>query len=471
MASRAGPLADATSLPAAYQAASPALHQPALQGARRADVVIVGGGYTGLSAALHLAQAGCEAVVLEAREVGWGGSGRAFGQVVPFLKHDESHVFATFGPDWGERLITAAASGPAMVAHLIGEHGIACEQGTAGLLFASHATKTEAALQWRARFWQDRGADVTILHDDALAAETGTSFYRSALLDRRGFCLNPLAYARGLARAVLRVGGAIYERSPAISIRQVSSGWRLQTPDGDVTAEQAIIATDAYTGDLWPGLRRSIIPLRAYQLVSQPLSDNVRRSVLPGGQALTDTRRLYSGIRMRSDGRLQLSVTGPALDNRGKPDRKAGTRRVRALFPNLPPLTWDSAVIGWVGMSADQYPHLHQLAPGLTAAIGLSGRGIALGTLLGREASLRVLGRPLVGRVLPDTPLRPTPPALLARPVLYALLAGYRALDALELRRAGQPMKRPATGDASAHLASGGTASPPQSRIRNGRAD
>ena len=189
-----GPSADTAPLPASYVDTAPALQQPALQGAERADAVVVGAGFTGLSAALHLAQAGCSVTVLEAREVGWGGSGRAFGQVVPYLKQPEAHILATFGPDWGERIIGGVAAGPEYVFHLIETHGIACEQTRCGLIFAAHADKAVPALERRARFWTDRGADVRMVRDGDLAAELGTRFYRTALLDRRGGSMHGRLY-------------------------------------------------------------------------------------------------------------------------------------------------------------------------------------------------------------------------------------------------------------------------------------
>jgi glycine/D-amino acid oxidase-like deaminating enzyme len=138
---------------------------------------------------------------------------------------------------------------------------------------------------------------------------------------------------------------------------------------------------------------------------------------------------------LRADGRLHLSVPGPVFDANAVADESAATRRALTLFPDLPAPRWEFSVAGWVGMSADQYPHIHRLADGAIAAVGLSGRGIAFGTLLGVDISRRVLGAPESEWMLPDTPLRPIRLHRFARPLVGALLASYRARDAFELSR------------------------------------
>ena len=430
------PVDDLTPVPATYaDIAPPALRAPPLAERLRADVAIVGGGYTGLSTALHLAEAGAAAVVLEAREVGWGGSGRAFGQVVPYAKRDHAHILATFGPERGERLIDSLAGGPDLVFALIAQHGIACDAAKQGLLFAAHTPKAAAALAAQARFWQARGAPVAFETNAAAERLTGSRYYPGVLHEPRGGTLNPLGYARGLARAAIAAGACIFEDSRAVAIEHAGLRWSVRTARGAVEAEHVVLATDAYTDDLWPGLRRSIVPLRGYSLTSQRLTDNLRRTVLPGGQSLTDTRRLYSGIRVRADGRLQVSVDGPPFSADARAFAAKAARRIREVYPQLGAITWEGGSAGWVGMTADHYPHVHVLARGVIAALGLNGRGIAFGTLLGRDAARRVLGRPEHELMLPVTPLRPLAVKSVTPVLVGALIKLYRALDRLELRR------------------------------------
>src|SRR5690348_14805993 len=153
------PLDDPTPLPEPYTVgAAPRLGAPSLRNRIRMEVAIVGAGYTGLSTALHLKEAGISSVVLEAREVGSGGSGRAFGQVVPYAKHDHAHLLAHFGPDYGERMIAMVAGGPDLVFGLIERHGIVCDAVRQGLIFAAHTPAAAKTLEERTRFWQKRNA-------------------------------------------------------------------------------------------------------------------------------------------------------------------------------------------------------------------------------------------------------------------------------------------------------------------------
>ncbi|HYC13443.1 MAG TPA: FAD-binding oxidoreductase, partial [Stellaceae bacterium] len=379
--------------------------------------------------------AGASSVVLEAREVGWGGSGRAFGQVVPYAKHDHAHILGHFGADWGERMIAMLAGGPDLVFELIERHGIACDGNRNGLIFAAHTADAAKTLEERARFWQARKADVSFLDAAGVTELTGSTYYPAAVIDRRGGCLDPLAYARGLGHAAVKAGVKLFEQSRVTRVERQGGRWVASAADGAVEAESLVLATDAYTDGLWPGLQQSLIPLRGYHLTTAPLSENLRKTIMPGGQSLTDTRRLYSGIRLRSDGRLHVSTDGPAFTAHAHAFVSKAAQRVQDLFPQLGDPQWQAEIAGWVGMTTDQYPHLHDLAPGAWAAVGLSGRGIAFGTLLGRELSKRILRKAEAECAMPVTPLRGTVVRPLARPLVGGLMNWYRIRDRAELGR------------------------------------
>jgi glycine/D-amino acid oxidase-like deaminating enzyme len=428
------PASDQTPLSSAYERTAPKpINAPMLDGSIRADVAIVGAGFTGVSTALHLAKRGVSVVVLESKEVGWGGSGRAFGQVVPYAKHHEDHIYSTFGPEYGERLIDLLATGPDVIFGLIDDHQIECEPVRTGLLFAAHTKSAAARLEKRAAFWRARSQPVEILESSSLESIVGSRYYPAALIDYRGGCVNPLGLARGLAKIAIVAGARIFENSRAAKLSRGGRHWRLNTERGEVVAESVVLATDAYTDELWPGLRQTIVPVRAYHVISAPLSENLRNSILPDGQSLTDSRRLYSGIRVRPDGRLHMSIDGPPFSNRGSAFQRLATTRVRNLFPQTDDLHWEEQIAGWVGISADQYPRIHKLDQGLFGALGLSGRGIAFGTLLGGELAKRVLGRPESECALPLTTLQPLPSPALTRLMVYGLINLYRIMDRVEL--------------------------------------
>ena len=412
--------------------APPAPATQPLNGTHRPHVAIVGAGFTGLSAALHLAERGIAPLVLEAKEIGWGASSRNFGQVVPYFKHDREHVLRHFGSETGERLIAAAGKAPDLVFGLIERHGIACTPVRNGLIFAAHSPAGRESLARRTTFWQERGAPVEMYDGLDAAAFIGSEFYAACSIDRRGGTINPLAYVRGLAAAAIKAGAAIASRTPVTALERVASQWHLATPRGEVIADTVVLATNAYTEHkLWPGLRQSIIPMRSYQLASRPLGENVRRSILPRYQPLTDTRPLFSGVRLHPNGRLQASADGPAFYGSGAAFVAKLNRRLAAIFPQIEALEWEYRWNGWIAMTLDRYPHLHALAPGLWAGLGYSGRGIGLATLMGREIAGRITGVPEHNLALPVTPLKPRWITRAARPLVNSLLSYYRLQDAV----------------------------------------
>jgi len=432
------PLDDPAALPAAYlRTSAPPPDAPPFAGEATTEVAIIGGGFSGLSAALHLAERGVGVTLLEARGLGTGGSGRAFGQVVPYAKHGEPHILQYFGEAQGGRIIEALGRGPALVWDLIDRHDIACDDVRSGLIFAAHSEAGLAGLKVRAEFWQTSGAPVELLDAGRTSALIGSTRYAAALIDRRGGHINPLAYAYGLAHAAARADVKLHTQSRVTTLAREGQRWRLGTAGGSLRADRIVICAGAYADDLWPGLRRSVVPIRAHQLVTAPLSANLRRSILPEGQSVTDTRRLYSGARMLPDGRLHLSVDGEGFARSAVTFRAKAAARARRLFPQLGEIAFEEAWTGWVDMSADQYPHVHRLADTAWAIIGLSGRGIAFGTLLGREVSRHILDGEDADVFMPVTPLKPIAIRPVAAPVVGALMAWYRLRDRAELGKDG----------------------------------
>ena len=185
------------------------------------------------------------------------------------------------------------------------------------------------------QYWQQRNAPVEMLEGARCAETIGSSFYRAASLDRRGGNINPFAYARGLAHAAAKAGAVLHARTRVRGLARRDGRWAIDAGSAGLTADNVVIATNAYTGDLWPGLRESIIPMRGHGFVTEPLSDNVRHTILPERQSLTDTRLLYSGVRMLPDGRLHASAHGPSFGAEPRPTGAASMHASGGCFRSL----------------------------------------------------------------------------------------------------------------------------------------
>jgi glycine/D-amino acid oxidase-like deaminating enzyme len=381
------PLADPPGLPDSYWLATapPCPQVPEFDGSEKAETVVIGAGYTGLSAALHLAEQGRPVLVLDAHEPGWGASGRNNGQVVAALKHEPHEIEERFGKQRGAALIRAIGDGPDLVLGLIARYRIECAARRSGILTAAHSLKSLADLKRRVAIWNARGAPLRLLSRDEMAAASGTGVYAGGCLDPRGGAINPLGYARGLARAVMAEGGAIRQKAEVRSIERAGTKWRVITDRGGVDADSVIIGTNAYTGAFWPGLQKTFLPARTPQLVSRPLRDNIAKSILPGSQIMSDTRALTVGVRMHDDGRLHLGGGNGTAGGESDALYAPLARYARLLYPQIGELEWQYRWSGFMAMTPDRYPRLFELAPGVAAALGYSGRGICTATILGAE--------------------------------------------------------------------------------------
>ncbi|MCW5746978.1 MAG: FAD-binding oxidoreductase, partial [Alphaproteobacteria bacterium] len=420
-----------TDLSASFWAvtAPPAPPTSPLDGERDVDVAVVGGGFSGLSTALHLAEDGLSCAVVEADEIGAGASGRNNGQVIPTMSRaDPSAMVAKFGQPRGERFAGLVRDSAQILFDLVRRHGIDCAAEQTGWVQPAHTPGRVAKIaERRVREWGALGAPVELLDRQQTAQLLGSDAYCGAWLNRSGGHINPLAFARGLARAAIARGAQVFTASPAIAIDRAADGWRVRTARGALRAGRVIIATNAYTDDVWPGLKREVVPVFSFQMATRPLSDNVRKSLLPGRQAMSDTRGDLHFCRYTHDHRL---VTGAPLLWRGDLDRRLRehvARRLQGLFPQIGDVTFDHLWCGYVGMTTDHFPRLHELAPGVATWIGCNGRGVALATAMGPELARWAASKASIDDLaLPATPLQPIVAHALAKRLARGMLWVYR---------------------------------------------
>ncbi len=416
----------------AATATEPRPDTPALAGTARADVAIIGGGYTGLSAALHLAENGTKVTVLEAKEPGWGASGRNGGQVIPGLKYDPDEIEALYGKETGSRMVALSGGAADVLFSLVERHAIRCDANRSGWIQPAYAERGLSIVRSRAEQWARRGAKVELLDRAQVADLVGAETYRGGWLDKRGGHVQPLSLARGLARAAQNAGAAIHGDSPVTRLERRRTAWRLATQAGAIEADTVLLCTNGYTTDLWPGLSRSIVPVRPFQAASAPLGENLRRSIFARGHVASDTKRLLSYYRLDRDGRLLMGGRG-AIDHGRHPELHAQLRSdVHRLFPQAGEPQWAFQWSGWIAMTADHLPHLHALAPGLYAGLGYQGRGVAMALVMGRELAQRALHGDAPRDGWPLTPLRPLPFHGMRGPVLRGIRAYWRMRDSLE---------------------------------------
>jgi glycine/D-amino acid oxidase-like deaminating enzyme len=358
------------------------------------DVAIIGGGYTGSSAALHLAESGASAAVLEAFDIGFGASGRNVGLVNAGVWVMPSVLLAELGRMRGRRLLELLGNGPSVVFDLVARLGIECEAVRSGTLHCAVGKRGIAEVAERARQWLELGAPVQVLDAQRTRELTGTRTYAAALLDRRAGTIQPLAYVRGLAAAALRAGARIHTQTRVTAAERDGSEWQLQTSSGGtVSAKWVIVATDAYTATsgLWPGIQAEQVRLPYFNFATAPLPRESLEGILPERQGAWDTRQVLSSFRLDAAGRLVFGSVG-ALRGFGRRIHHDWARRSLARnFPELKDVPFEHAWYGTIGMTNNALPRFHELDRNVVSLSGFNGRGIAPGTVFGRALAKLVL--------------------------------------------------------------------------------
>lgn len=399
----------------------------------RVDVVIVGGGIMGLSTALHASRLGLSVQVLEAGEIGQGASGLNGGQVIPGLKYDPEWLLEHFDPERGEALVNFAASTADAVFELIRDEKLAVPFVRNGWIQAAHTEVALKAAANRDRQWRARGADVKLLSQAEIAAMTGAQGYLGGWLDRRAGVIDPLAYTSELARIAAAAGAGIAERQKVVRLANAAGVWRISTENGlELQAKAVVLATNAYTDGLIPGLAETIVPLHSFQIATAPLPPNLAATILPEGQAVSDSRRILVYYRKSADGRLVLGGRGRMALPTSPNDWAHLKRALLRLYPALSGVAIEKRWFGRVAMTPDHLPHIHEPEQGLLAVVGCQGRGVGLMTALGERIATYFSSGDARQLPFPVSPIRPIPFHAFRQVGVAATIAWYRLLDALE---------------------------------------
>ncbi|MGC9419140.1 MAG: NAD(P)/FAD-dependent oxidoreductase [Rhodovulum sp.] len=410
---------------------------PPLTGPAEADAVVIGAGFTGLSAALHLAREGRDVVLIEGKAVGWGASGRNNGQVIPTLTAAEPDAWVARFGETGDRFARLIGGSAGLLFDIVRREGLDAEAEQTGWFQPAHSPGRVRLSKARVEAWTRFGLEVEFKDAAQTADLLGTDFWHGGMLAPSGGHINPLALARELAGAVERHGGRIFERTPATWIEREGAEWVVTTPGGTVRARALILATNAYTGQLSkslaPRLAKSFIPVHSWQMATEPVGANLRRKILPGRQAVSDTRGDLRFFRYDARNRL---ITGAAIIagvNDAERARAKAARNLGEAFPELGEPKMTHVWSGYLSMNWDRFPRVHQLGQDGWAWVGCNGRGVALGTALGREMARAVAGEDPRGLALPVTEPQVFPYHGLLTRTAPAYLAWLRRKDLKEL--------------------------------------
>jgi len=354
------------------------------------EVVIIGGGYSGLSTALHLAQQDVDVQVIEAHSIGFGGSGRNVGLVNAGLWVPPDQVEAQLGHHAGHTLNQALAAAPDLVFKLIEEHQIDCQPVRNGTLHCANNSAGLADLKRRLSQQQKRHAPVQLLDASTAQTRTGSSQFTGALFDPRAGTIQPLGYAFGLAHAAVAAGAHIYTQSPALSYQHNGNQWCVTTAKGSIKANRLILATNAYDFNLAATPRHT--PVHFCQFATQPLSKQQRSGILPQGEGCWDTAQVMSSFRLDNEGRLIIGGVGCVEDAGKQTHVNWAHRQLKALFPQVTDYQFQYVWSGCIAMTPDHLPKIAHIGPQAISLYGYSGRGIGPATVLGKAAAQWAMG-------------------------------------------------------------------------------
>lgn len=362
-----------------------------LDGSIEADLVVIGGGYTGVAAALTAADAGLSVVLLEGETIGHGGSGRNVGLCNAGLWLPPEEINARLGDQVGGQLSAMLGGAPELVYGLIEKHGIKCEPVRNGTLHCAHSRTGFRDLEERHRQLTAIGAPVALLDADEARARVGSDRVHGALFDPRAGTIQPLAFAKGLARAAVQAGVQVFEGTPALSIGYDRSKWDVATAQGEVRAKALIQATNAYQcTDSWVKPPR-MVAVNYFQAATVALSDAQRAEILPKLEGCWDTAQVMSSWRLDQVGRLVIGGMGQLDHLASRVHANWVRRKMERMFPALKGIGFDYLWHGRIGLSPLYLPQIQRIGPSGLNCFGFSGRGIGPGTVFGQAMAQAIV--------------------------------------------------------------------------------
>ena len=434
--------------PSIYAAdADPELAFPPLDANVKADVAIIGGGFTGLSAALHLAEARIDAVVIEAERIGWGASGRNGGQLHSGQRRDVDWLEAHLGRDDAKRLWTLAEDAKALTKGLFERHAIDCDWRD-GLIETAHKQRMiEGEKAYVEKLKRDYGYEaVEWLDRDSVTAAIGTDQYFGGIRDTGAGHLNPLKFSQGLARAAGQAGARMYEGTRAARLThtegsgieiacqpstwEIAAGGRDDRPGPRVTADIVILAGNGYLNGVDDETEARVMPIDNYIVATQPIGAGQPGGIIAGGEAVSDSRFVVYYFRPSPDGRL-LFGGGETYARRAEADVAALVRpHLARIYPGLADTPIDYAWGGRLAITLTRLPFIRRLRPGVYAAGGYSGQGVAMAPFAGKVLADAIKGDPAVLDRFAALPVPRFPGGKLLRyPALMAGMTWYALRD------------------------------------------
>ena len=397
-----------------------------------ADVVVIGGGYTGLSAARQLAKSSASVIVLEKETIGWGASSRNGGQVLTGLKVGVTTLVARYGLATATRLFSAAMKSIEYVAQLVEDESIDCGFTRCGNLdAASKPAHFEHFKKARDLLAREFDVGLELIPRDEQRCEVGSEAYFGVMVDPHSAALHPARYVRGLARAAERAGAVLHDKTPALRIERRRAGFAVTTTRGVIAADDVFVATNGYTDAVAPALRRRVIPIGSYIIATEPLSGDAAARLLPKRRVVSDSRNFLHYYRLSDDNRLIFGGRAEFVPSTADSSRRSAQilrRDMVQVFPQLRDVNVEYAWGGNVCFTQDLLPHAGQMPDGVHFAMGYGGHGVAMATYLGAKMADVMLGKddqnPFRGMPFRAIPLYNGRPWFLPFAALY-----YRFLD------------------------------------------